>query len=148
MVSIAGGKLTTHRRIALDVLHRLQEPRLTGLRLVDQPLARAGRGTFEPVEGGGDGDGDGDVDPDVATHVAGIYGSDSTAVLGQRRLHANALQRIHPRGPDVWAQVYHAVDREWATTVEDVVRRRTTVAVRGLASPSVRAEVACVLASS
>lgn len=140
MLSIAGGKLTTHRRIALDVLHRLQEPRTSALRLVDTPLARTGRGSFEPI--------DCDIDPDVARHVAGIYGSDSTAVLGQRWLHSNALERIHPRGPDVWAQAYHAVDREWATTVEDVVRRRTTVAVRGLASSAVRAEVARVLASS
>ncbi len=140
MVSIGGGKLTTHRRIALDVLHRLHEPRLSALRLVDAPLAQPGRGSSEPFDEA--------VDPDVVTHVAGIYGSDSLAVLGQRWLHSNALERIHPRGPDVWAQAYHAVDQEWATTVEDVVRRRTTLAVRGLASPAVRAEVASLLASS
>jgi glycerol-3-phosphate dehydrogenase len=51
------------------------------------------------------------------------------------------LERIHPLSPDVWAQAYHAVDREWATTVEDVVRRRTTIAVRGLATPDVRDQV-------
>jgi glycerol-3-phosphate dehydrogenase len=33
------------------------------------------------------------------------------------------------------------VEREWATTVEDVVRRRTTIAVRGLATPEVRGEL-------
>ena len=48
---------------------------------------------------------------------------------------------MHPRRPDTWAQAYHAVDREWATTVEDVVRRRTTIAVRGLATPDVRDQV-------
>jgi glycerol-3-phosphate dehydrogenase len=51
------------------------------------------------------------------------------------------MDRIHPRGPDVWAQVYHAVEREWAVNVEDIVRRRTTLAVRGLATEAVRAEV-------
>jgi glycerol-3-phosphate dehydrogenase len=139
MVSIAGGKLTTHRRIALEALHRLHEPRLSALRLSDTPLPQARRGCVELIDGG--------IDPEVANHVTGIFGSDSLAVLGQRWLHANALERIHPHGPDVWAQVYHAVDREWATTVDDVVRRRTTVAVRGLASPVVRAEVARILAS-
>lgn len=140
MVSIAGGKLTTHRRIALDVLHRVHEPRLSALRLVDTPLRLAPRGNIELV--------DGDIDPNVLSHVTNIYGSDSLEVLGQRRLHSNALERVHPHGPDVWAQIHHAVEREWATTVEDVVRRRTTIAVRGLATLSVRAEVAHILAST
>ena len=43
------------------------------------------------------------------------------------------LERIHPDGPDIVAQVRFAVTEEWATTVDDVVRRRTTVALRGLA---------------
>jgi glycerol-3-phosphate dehydrogenase len=133
MVSIAGGKLTTHRRIALDVLYRLQQPQLSGLRLVDEPLPHAGRGRIELIDGG--------IDPEVVRHVTSIYGGDSLEVLGQRAFHANALERIHPRGPDVWAQAYHAVEREWATTVEDVVRRRTTIAVRGLATPEVRGEL-------
>jgi glycerol-3-phosphate dehydrogenase len=139
MVSIAGGKLTTHRRIALDVLHRVADPRLIALHLDDDPL---------PEAAGGLDDFDSNVDPSVALHLAQIYGCDSFQVMAQRHRHPNAMQRIHPRGPDVWAQAYHAVEREWAATVDDVVRRRTTLAVRGLASPTVRAEVAHVLASS
>jgi glycerol-3-phosphate dehydrogenase len=139
MVSIAGGKLTTHRRIALEVLHRLADPRLAALRLVDDPL---------PEASGGLEDFDAGVDPNVALHLAQIYGCDSFEVLAQRRLHANAMERIHPDGPDVWAQAYHAIDSEWAVTVEDVVRRRTTLAVRGLASPAVRAELARAITPS
>ena len=151
MVSIAGGKLTTHRRIALDVLHRLDEPRVSALQLADTPLpqsigwARSGH-SGAPLRGDGELLGGG-LDPDVVRHVTEVYGNDASAVIGQRWLHSNALERIHPRGPDVWAQAYHAVDHEWATTVEDVVRRRTTVAVRGLASPAVRDEVARVVQS-
>jgi glycerol-3-phosphate dehydrogenase len=140
MVSIAGGKLTTHRRIALEALHRLPDPRLAGLRLVDVPLPQSSPALQEQA--------DLDTDPDVVTHLARIYGRDSLTVMGQRRHHRDALERIHPGGPDVWAQVYHAVEREWATTVEDVIRRRTTVAVRGLASAAVRAEVGSVLATA
>jgi len=133
MVSIAGGKLTTHRLIALEVLRRFAHPGLEVLRLIDDPLSDAGAGPHEM---------DDDVDPAVVSHVAQTYGCDSFEVLAQRRVHADATQRIDPNGPDVWAQAYHAVEHEWATTVDDVVRRRTTLAVRGLASPAVRAEIA------
>jgi glycerol-3-phosphate dehydrogenase len=137
MVSIAGGKLTTHRRIAVEALRRLPEPRLSDLRPAAMPLSQGGAVLDEPSER--------DVDPDVVKHVTGIYGRDAMDVLVQRRRHPNAMERIHPRGPDVWAQVHHAVEREWAMTVEDVVRRRTTLAVRGLASVAVRADVERVL---
>ena len=43
------------------------------------------------------------------------------------------LERIHADGPDIVAQARFAVRDEWATTAEDVLRRRTTVALRGLA---------------
>jgi glycerol-3-phosphate dehydrogenase len=140
MVSIAGGKLTTHRRIALEALHRLPDPRLASLRLVDVPLPQSSPALQEQA--------DRDTDPDVVTHLTRIYGRDSLTVMGQRKRHRDALERIHPGGPDVWAQVYHAVEREWATTVDDVTRRRTTLAVRGLASHAVRAEVGRVVASA
>ena len=39
---------------------------------------------------------------------------------------------IHADGPDIWAQVVYGRDREWAATVDDVLRGRTTVALRGL----------------
>ena len=45
-------------------------------------------------------------------------------------------------------QVLFARDEEWALTVDDVVERRTTVAVRGLASEDVRARVATALADA
>jgi glycerol-3-phosphate dehydrogenase len=138
MVSIAGGKLTTHRRIAVEALRRLADPRLSNLQLADVPLPQAERAIREPS--------DLDVDPGVVKHLSDAYGRDSTAVMRQRLLHPDALERIHPKGPDVWAQVFHAVENEWAITVEDVVRRRTTLAVRGLASPAVRDDLGRVLA--
>src|ERR1700687_3000347 len=74
MVSIAGGKLTTHRRIALEALRRLPEPRVSNLRLPDEPLAQGAEAS----------DGDG-IDPDVVKHVTEIYGAASPAVLRQQR---------------------------------------------------------------
>ena len=46
-----------------------------------------------------------------------------------------------------WAQVEHARRTEWASEVDDVLRRRTTVMVRGLDSPEVRSRVSELLAS-
>jgi glycerol-3-phosphate dehydrogenase len=58
------------------------------------------------------------------------------------------MEKVHPEGLDVWAQVYHAAEEEWALTVDDVVRRRTTLGIRGLDTEDVRARISFVLASS
>ena len=41
------------------------------------------------------------------------------------------LERLSADGPDIAAQVRYAATHEWATTVEDVVRRRTTLFIVG-----------------
>jgi glycerol-3-phosphate dehydrogenase len=38
--------------------------------------------------------------------------------------------------------VHFAIDEEWALTVDDIVSRRTTLAVRGLADAEVRRQIA------
>jgi glycerol-3-phosphate dehydrogenase len=138
MVSIAGGKLTTHRPIALEALRRVADPRLKRLALVDDALVEVS---------GGIGGFDADIDPGVVWHLAQIYGSGALKVAAQRRLHANAMERIHADGPDIWAQAYHAAEHEWAVTVDDVIRRRTTLAVRGLATPTVRSQIERAIAA-
>jgi glycerol-3-phosphate dehydrogenase len=130
MVSVAGGKLTTHRRIAAGVLRRLEAFRRTGVS--SDPLPGAGPLPQRPA----------DVEPAVWAHVTHLYGDEAGQVA------AAGLERVHPDGPDVWGQVRHAVDREWACTVEDVVRHRTTLAVRGLATAGVRQAIAATLAGS
>lgn len=130
MVSVAGGKLTTHRRIARRVLREVTRG---NWRFTDDPLPGA-RSRFHraaPAE----------VAPDAWAHLTHLYGDEAPMVL-----EAGGFERVHPDGPDIWAQVEYAIDREWARTVEDVVRRRTTLAIRGLAGEAVRREVARELA--
>ena len=124
MVSVAGGKLTTHRRIAIDVLRRLDPARY---RLHDDPLP--GAGPLPPAPAG--------FDPESWKHLTRHYGSEALGVLA-----AGSGERIHPDGPDVWAQIDHGVRCEWALTVDDLVRRRTTLQVRGLDTAEVRCRVA------
>ncbi len=128
MVSVAGGKLTTHRRIAVSALRRL--PEFRRLRPSSDPLPGAGRPPARPPG----------VEGRVWEHLLRRYGTEAARVAGL------GLEPIHPDGPDVWGQVRHAVDREWACTVEDVVRRRTTLALRGLATAEVQERVAAVIA--
>ena len=137
MVSVAGGKLTTHRRIAMDVLHRLDDPRTQKHRLVDTPLPGAGPLPERPTS----------IDPDVWEHLVRHYGSEVEQLLDYRDTVPDAMERVHAAGPDVWAQVHHAVTAEGAHTVEDVVRRRTTLAVRGLATDEVRSRIAGVMSA-
>jgi glycerol-3-phosphate dehydrogenase len=135
IVSVAGGKLTTHRRIAIDVLRRLDDPRARRHRLADVPLPGAGPLPERPA----------DVEPELWEHLVRHYGSEVSLLLQYAQSVPRAFERVHPDGPDVWAQVHHALNAEWARTVEDVVRRRTTLVVRGLATEEVRALIAGVM---
>ncbi len=128
MVSVAGGKLTTHRRIAVEALHRLEPFRR--LRPSASPLPGAGPPPPRPAG----------VAPLVWEHLVRHYGTEASEVV------AAGAEPVHPDGPDVWGQVVYAAEHEWARTVEDVVRRRTTLAIRGLATPEVRRQVAATLA--
>ncbi len=67
-------------------------------------------------------------------------------VLAAARADPSLAGRVHPAGPDIWAQVRYARDHEWAATAQDVIRGRTTLALRGLDGPEVRAGVGRVLA--
>jgi glycerol-3-phosphate dehydrogenase len=82
---------------------------------------------------------------DVRAHLARHYGSRAAAVLAAAAGDAALLDRMHPDGPDIWAQAVFGRDEEWAATVDDVVRGRTTVALRGLDDQRVRERVAAML---
>jgi glycerol-3-phosphate dehydrogenase len=131
MVSIAGGKLTTHRLIAMDALRNLPiEVRPRRRRPRTEPLGRTAPGTARSLLRAR-------LDTDVATHLIRLYGEDALRVVAYDDRTSDALERIDPRGPDIWAQVDFARDEELALTVEDVLARRTTLAVRGLGSEHV-----------
>ena len=138
MVSVAGGKLTTYRKIALDALDRVRGE--LGLRRLDRrpfPLpGAAGRAAALPVE----------LDPEVGAHLRHLYGTRAGMVLASAADDPSLLERIHSDGPDIAAQALFAVRHEWATTAEDVLRRRTTVALRGLADAGAVERVEALLA--
>jgi len=126
MLNVAGGKLTTYRRIALETLDRLRAD--LGLHRLDTrpwPLPGAA-GLDETVLPR-------DLNPDVRVHLLHLYGSLAGEVLASADGDPSLLERLHPSGPDIGAQVRYAATHEWARTADDVVRRRTTCFYRGLA---------------
>jgi glycerol-3-phosphate dehydrogenase len=141
MVSVAGGKLTTHRRIALDALRHLPDrvrPRRLSLNDVPLPGASPAPGLVHQSH----------VDGSTVDHILHLYGSETSKLLEYRSENDNALERVTPGAPDVWAQVYHAASKEWASTAEDVIYRRTTLGVRGFDTPEIRQMISRVLASA
>jgi glycerol-3-phosphate dehydrogenase len=134
MLSVAGGKLTTYRRIALAVLHALR-PELDLHRIDRRP---------RPLPGATDPDVAADAlrrrRPDVARpdaeRLARGYGTLADDVLA-----CGPLEALGPGVPETEAEVLYAQRCEWAVTADDVLRRRTTISVTGRAAPGVRGRV-------
>ena len=132
VVSVAGGKLTTYRVIAQNVLREL------GLSVPATPFALPGAADPAAVAA------ELDVDPALAIHLARTYGSLAHDVLAV----SNDLTPLVEEAPDIAAQVVYAREQEWAVDADDVLRRRTTLALRGLATPDVRRRVDELLAAT
>jgi glycerol-3-phosphate dehydrogenase len=115
MVSVAGGKLTTYRRIALDALDHLG---VRGLSRRPRPLPGAtGLDHIDwPVE----------LEPSVRAHLLHLYGSLAPEVLAPAVDEPALLEPLSAGRPDLRAQQLYARSHEWAITDEDVLRRRTT----------------------
>jgi glycerol-3-phosphate dehydrogenase len=125
MLSVAGGKLTTYRRIALDALERL------GVR-------RPARGP-RPLPGAEGLDRipwPAELDPTTRAHLLHLYGSLAPEVLAPARDDPGLLETLVSSRPDIRAQELYARTREWAVTDEDVLRRRTTAWLAPVHQPS------------
>jgi glycerol-3-phosphate dehydrogenase len=140
LLTVAGGKLTTYRRIALDTLDRLQAD--LGLHRIDrQPWPLPGAAGLDrvslPVE----------VAPTLRTHLLGLYGSLAPEVLEPALADPTLLEPLTSDAPDIAAQAVYAAEREWARNPEDILRRRTTLALRGLADAGLTRRVEQVIAA-
>jgi glycerol-3-phosphate dehydrogenase len=115
MVSVAGGKLTTYRRIALDALDHL------GVRgLSKRPRPLPGATGLDRIEWSHE------LDRSTRAHLLHLYGSLATEVLAEVGDDSTLLEPLAAGRPDLRAQAVYARRREWALTDEDVIRRRTT----------------------
>ncbi len=132
LITIAGGKLTTYRIMARDVvdhvgkrLHELDgrpRPRraatdrlpLPGGEIADlQVLVEAARARG--------------VSDATAQHLVAFYGSEAAAVLNLVDRERALGEPIVAGRPEIWAEVTYATEREMAMRVQDVLIRRLHV---------------------
>ena len=134
MLSVAGGKLTTYRRIALDVLAELQAE--LGLHRLDRrpwplPGAVGLESTTLPF----------DLPPGVRSSLLHLYGSLAVEVLAPAAEDPSLLEPLADGTPELAAQARYAATHEWARTSEDVLRRRTLLRLGGHVNARVEARV-------
>jgi glycerol-3-phosphate dehydrogenase len=151
MLSVAGGKWTTFRHIGRTVMKKLEAlpgrplgedfepisalPKRLPLPGVANPRAVAHRLLVDgPAPGPR-------MAADTARHLATHYGSLAFDIARLANDNPELAERVHPDAPEIWAQVVYARDNEWAETADDVLRRRTTLTIRGLATDDVRGKV-------
>jgi glycerol-3-phosphate dehydrogenase len=136
LVIIAGGKLTTYRRMArqavnetLKLFDQLGEPvTVTRAGTKGRPLPGAAGLTEADLEGvaavGRQLMADYKLDVDTATHLCGVYGM-RAHLLAARIAEDRALgERLDRELPYVWAEIEFAATHDLARTVEDVLARR------------------------
>jgi glycerol-3-phosphate dehydrogenase len=129
LLTIAGGKLTTHRVMAQQLVDRVA----VRLRALDgRPRAPRPPTHRLPLPGGETADLEGLIKAAVqrgasdatARHLVGTYGSEAAAVLNLVDKDRALGGRIVAGRPELWAEVIHAVEREMAVRLSDVLVRR------------------------
>ena len=126
MLTIAGGKLTTFRRMAAQLVDRATKELGMG--------AQDGRGLSEtePLPGGEAVVTEGfrapglelGLPPATVDHLLRLYGGEAPALYTLCRERPGLAARLHPDHPAIEAQVVFAVERELARRPEDVLARR------------------------
>jgi glycerol-3-phosphate dehydrogenase len=144
LVTVAGGKLTTYRRIAAAALEELR-PEL-GLHEVG-PSPSPLPGAVDPrLEADAILRSHPGLGPGTAAMLARAYGSRAADVLSLADAKPSLLEPLATGVAVLAAQVVYARAREWAVTAEDVLRRRTTLRLTGHDSPELHARVDRLLA--
>ena len=150
MITIAGGKLTTFRRMGRAVLRRV----LAALGRPESGLSA--RSDTEPLPGGAAASMEGFRAPGLelglteaaVARLLRCYGSETPALYALCRERRELMRPVHPGHPALGAEVVHAARREYAWTVDDVLVRRTHLALETAdAGAAARERVAELLAA-
>lgn len=148
MVAIAGGKLTTYRRMAERVVDAVAE--IVGI----DGVSAGGRSAHEPLSGGSASDQARardacrySAEPVLADRLWKTYGVNAAALIERLSADAGAASLIGAMPDLTVGEVEHAITSEMAMTVDDVLRRRSRAAMfRTEGACGGASEVASVLA--
>lgn len=142
IITIAGGKLTTYRRMSAEVVtDAIAQLKRRGL---DRGFAAKAPTAKTPLPGavrwpaGGlpsiaaqvAREADGALEPDICTFLASVYGTRAIDVAQMVARDPRLAERLEAGRPEIVAQVDYAVLHELAATVTDVLRQRTQLHFR------------------
>jgi glycerol-3-phosphate dehydrogenase len=124
LITVAGGKLTTHRLMAEQVVDRVQEKLATtfgyethrGCRTREALESAQTEGTVAGSEGSA-----------VEEHLKDTYGNQAARILTYAEENPVLAEQITPGRDYLMAEVPYAVHHEMALTLSDVLIRRTHV---------------------
>jgi glycerol-3-phosphate dehydrogenase len=149
LVTVVGGKLTTYRRVAQDALDAALEriartgPTAGPCRTGRLPLVGADRPAGDRAAG----------DRAAGEHkmpyrLLRRYGSEAALVIGESNGDPRLLEPIAPGLSTTMAELLFGLRHEGALTVDDLLERRTRIAVvapdRALATPAAEAALAAM----
>jgi glycerol-3-phosphate dehydrogenase len=115
LLTIAGGKWTTYRKMAQDAVEQAQ----TMAGLEERPC------TTEHLQIHGW------TKQSIPEPNLRVYGADAPAIQELVRKEPGLAEKLHPELPYIGAEVVWAVHQEMARTVEDVLSRRTRALLLG-----------------
>ncbi len=129
LISIVGGKLTTYRVMARDVVDRVAKrlhetdgrPRAPRAPTDRQPLPGGEAAELEVLVEAARARGASEA---TARHLIASYGSEAAAVLNLVDRGRRLGDPMVRERPEIWAEVVYAVEREMAVRVQDVLIRR------------------------
>ncbi len=119
LYSIIGGKLTTYRSLAEEMVDRVCDDLGVDERssTANSPLGHTADSSSEDIG----------LPGSALDRLAAVYGDKSDSVLDLAVTSPDLLEPFCPETGAIGAEVVHAVKSEMATTLEDILLRRTMV---------------------
>ncbi|MBK6686240.1 MAG: glycerol-3-phosphate dehydrogenase [Deltaproteobacteria bacterium] len=132
MVTVAGGKLTTYRRMAAETAEaalaaaglpigasKSHKALLPGARGISHDFDALAETIAKEAE----------LPADIAARLANVYAARAPQVLRYLKDDRKLAERVAADRDVIWAEVLHAVDHELALSVDDILVRRTSLSL-------------------
>lgn len=124
LITVAGGKLTTHRLMAKQLTDRVEKRLAEEFSVHQQHNCR----TKEPLNGAQFGQAPvSSQDEQASRHLLDTYGADAAWIVGCAEGNRALGEPIVPGLPYLMAEVAYAVQHEMAVSLSDVLIRRTHI---------------------
>ncbi|MFP4300220.1 MAG: glycerol-3-phosphate dehydrogenase [Spirulinaceae cyanobacterium] len=131
LISLIGGKITTYRQVGEEMVEKAykkmkkaappcktEHAPLPGAILPDDPRIDQAIADYCPQ-----------VPLKTVHHLFGVYGAKALDVLALTDSEPELAEIIVPGLPDIKAQIVYSVQSEYAVTLVDITRRRTSIAM-------------------